>query len=104
MGRQSSGRSTSRGMRSTGMRSPQSAKGTRRPLLIIDGDSFAHRSPPSSELRPGAHLELVTLGGTVLEDAEREGHRVGCEESVPWRMEQEERCHTAPGDRRLRRI
>ena len=27
-----------------------------------------------------------------------------CEESVPWRMEQEKRRRTAPGDRRLRRI
>src|SRR6266566_2385020 len=56
MGRQGSGRSTSRGMRSTGMRSPQSAKGTRRPLLVIDGDSFAHRSYhalPKTILRRG---------------------------------------------------
>src|SRR6266487_3358355 len=65
MGRQGSGRSTSRGMRSTGMRSPQSAKGTRRPLLIIDGDSFAHRSYhalPKTILRSGGEPAGAILG------------------------------------------
>ncbi len=64
MGRQSSGRSTGRGMRST-IRSPQSAKGTRRPLLIIDGDSFAHRSYhalPKTILRTGGEPAGAILG------------------------------------------
>jgi exodeoxyribonuclease-3 len=64
MGPRSSARS-SRGTRNAGTRSPQSAMGTRRPLLIIDGDSFAHRSYhalPKTILRRGGEPAGAILG------------------------------------------